>query len=123
MFELTLRGTHYEIGHYYGKLLRKWGVGFPKLELKSIEFAAIVEEEVQDLFPNLIEEIRGIADGSSFDYEVIRTYALTIGRSPGCTVFSISGQHTSDGKTVFARNYDNSSAFQNFTLLRTYRLD
>ncbi|MFX1250882.1 MAG: C45 family autoproteolytic acyltransferase/hydrolase [Promethearchaeota archaeon] len=120
MFELTLKGTHYEIGHHYGMLLRKWGINFPKPEIKSIKFAAMVEEEVRDLFPNLIEEIRGITDGGSFDYEVIRTYALTVGRSPGCTVFSISGQHTSDGKTVFARNYDASSAFQNFTLIKTY---
>jgi predicted choloylglycine hydrolase len=120
MFEITLRGSHNEIGYQYGTILKNAGVAYPRPSEKALKFAAKVEQEVAPLIPELINEIRGIAEGISLDYEVIRTYALTVGRSPGCTVFAIPGQFTLDGKTIFARNYDATPTFLDFTLFRTY---
>ncbi|MFX1475029.1 MAG: C45 family autoproteolytic acyltransferase/hydrolase [Promethearchaeota archaeon] len=120
MFEVTLRGSYKEIGYQYGTILKKAGIEFPRPSDKALRFAAKVEQEVAPLIPNLIDEIQGVAEGLSLDYEVIRTYALTVGRSPGCTVFAIPGQYTFDGKTMFARNYDATPVFLDFTLFRTY---
>jgi predicted choloylglycine hydrolase len=120
MFNVTLRGTHYEIGKQYGRLLKSQGTKFPRLEDTAILFAAKVEEKIGPIVPELIDEIQGIADGSRLDYEIVRTYALTLGRSPSCTVCAISSQYTSDRSTIFARNYDATPAFHAFILYRTY---
>lgn len=120
VFNVTLRGTHYEIGKQYGRLLKRQGIQFPRLEDAAIQFATRVEQKIEPIVPELIDEIQGIADGSRLDYEIVRTYALTLGRSPNCTVFAITSQYTSDRSTIFARNYDATPAFQAFTLYRTY---
>jgi predicted choloylglycine hydrolase len=120
MFEVTLRGSHYEMGYQYGTILKKAGAEYPQPSEKAQKFAAKVEQEVALLVPELLDELRGIAAGSSLDYAVLRTYALTVGRSPGCTVFVIPGQYTANGTTIFARNYDATPSFVGFTLFRTY---
>jgi predicted choloylglycine hydrolase len=120
MFQVTLRGSHYEIGKQYGMLLKNIGMEYSKPTDVAIRFAAKVEQEIINFVPELIEEIHGIADGSGFDFEIVRTYALTVGRIPACTIFAIPGQYSVDGHPIFARNYDATPAFQDFTLYRTY---
>jgi predicted choloylglycine hydrolase len=120
MFQITLRGSHYEIGRQYGMLLKNKGIEYQRPTDVAIRFAAKVEQKVANLVPELIEEIQGITDGSGFDFEIIRTFALTVGRSPTCTILAIPGQYTVDGRPIFARNYDATPAFQDFTLYRTY---
>lgn len=120
MFQVTLRGSHYEIGRQYGMLLKNKGRTYPRPTDVAIRFAAKVEQEITNLVPELIEEIQGITDGSGLDFEIIRTFALTMGRSPACTILAIPGQYTVDGHSIFARNYDATPAFQDFTLYRTY---
>ncbi|MHA1905634.1 MAG: C45 family autoproteolytic acyltransferase/hydrolase, partial [Candidatus Thorarchaeota archaeon] len=53
----------------------------------------------------------------------LKTFELALNPYPefGCSIFTISGEHTATGKVIFARNYDWESSFNDlFTLFRTY---
>lgn len=116
----VVRGTTYEIGFQMGDRFRKHNREIPHYSESKKSFALKTEDEIKDVVPELIEEIRGFADGGKYDYENILTHALTLGRCPGCTVFAVGGMHTRDRKTLFARNYDGPEFFQHFDLYKTY---
>ncbi len=116
---VTLKGSPYEIGQQTGRVMREAGVEFYKPREKSISFALRVKEAVQDLIPEIIEEINGFVEAGNFELETILSYALTVYRSAGCTVLAINGEHTSEGRHLFCRNYD-SSPNETFSLYKTY---
>jgi len=120
MNEITLRGTHYEMGRQFGDLLRKRGKTFEGLGDESVRVTDRLARQVEGFIPDLLDEIRGIADGGGYDEEILRFHALTLGIIPFCTVIAISGRYTADGRTLFGRNYDASPEFADFTLYKTY---
>jgi predicted choloylglycine hydrolase len=120
MNEITLRGTHYEMGRQFGEHLRRKGSTFEGLGDESVRFTDSLVGQVEGLIPNLLDEIRGIADGGGYDEGILRFHALALGIVPACTVIAISGRHTADGRTLFGRNYDASPEFADFTLYKTY---
>lgn len=73
---ITLKGSPYEIGHQAGKAMREAGVEFYKPREKSVSFAFRVREAVQDLIPEIIEEINGFAEGGNFELGTILSYTL-----------------------------------------------
>lgn len=119
MDEVTLRGTHYEMGRQLGKQLQEAGAKLPELDAKQARYIDGLVGQVQGLVPNLFEEMRGLAEAGRYDERAVYFYSLSIGIVPSCTAVAVSGAHTG-GKTLLGRNYDADPEFADFTLYRTY---
>jgi predicted choloylglycine hydrolase len=119
MDEVTLRGTHYEIGRQLGKQLQKAGTKLPKLDATQARYIDSLVGRVKGLVPDLFDEMRGLAEAGRYDERAVYFYSLSIGIVPSCTVVAVSGAHTG-GQTLFGRNYDAGPEFADFTLYRTY---
>ena len=120
MNEITLRGSHVEMGRRIGHRLKAEGATFEGLGDESVRYTNRLVDRVGALIPDLLDEIRGIADAGGYDEGVVRFHALSLGIIPACTVIAISGEHTASGRPLFGRNYDASPEFADFTLYRTY---
>lgn len=115
-----VRGTHYEIGFKMGEIFKRTNRGIIESNDDGKFFALKVKDKVEGIIPELIQEIHGFADGGKYKFEDILTFALTLGKKPNCTVFAISGEHSKNRQTIFARNYDGPKYFQDFDLYKTY---
>ena len=120
MEEITLRGTHFEMGRQIGTQMREGSVELPSLNEDQLRYIDCLVEKSEVLIPGIFEEMRGLADGGGYEERVVFFHSLSIGIVPACTVIAISGGHTKDGRPIFGRNYDASPDFADFTLYRTY---
>jgi len=120
MKEVTLRGTHFEIGRQVGRQLREAGTELPALNERQTRYIDGLVGQVEGSIPDLFDEMRGLAEAGGYDERAVCFYALSIGIVPSCTVVAVSGEHTADGQTLFGRNYDAGPEFADFTLYRTY---
>jgi predicted choloylglycine hydrolase len=120
MKKITLRGSHYEIGCQIGEQLHKNRTKLPELNAAQTRYVDGLVERAGGLVPDLLDEMRGIADSGGYDERAVYFYSLSIGIVPACTVVAVSGKHTEDGRTMFGRNYDAGPEFAAFTLYRTY---
>lgn len=105
MFHPRIAGTYYEMGLQYGTGLYKHGFKLQKQPDEKLSFARECETEVKRVFPDILDEIHGFADGSHASYEHLAALILSVGafKPPSaCSVFAAS-----DGSDVlFGRNYD-----------------
>jgi len=72
-------------------------------------------------FPELLEEIRGIAEGAQLPYNYIlleTAFPFAVNASSGCTVVSAFGPTTSDRIPIVGRNYDFLLDFKKCNQLR-----
>ncbi len=120
MKQVTLRGTHVEIGRQEGERLRASGEELPKLTDEQARHTEALVRQVAGRIPDLLSEMRGIAEGGGYDEQAVQFYSLAIGIVPACTVIAVSGDRTTGGRTLFGRNYDAGPKWSNFTLYRTY---
>jgi predicted choloylglycine hydrolase len=99
-----LRGTYYEMGVKYGTVLRRHGFKAPEIDEETIGLGLKCEEEVRRAFPNVLDEIRGIADAMQEEYEKLVPFILTVGygKVMGCSAFAC----VADSRVIFGRNYD-----------------
>jgi len=124
---LHLTGNHYDQGFAHGKLLKKdindiierwkkeveqqYQMPFAKATKLFFSTTDIVES-INNCCPELIEEIRGISDGSEIDYNTILSFQLSeeidvlydITKANRCT--SISINRTDSTPTLLAQNMD-----------------
>jgi predicted choloylglycine hydrolase len=105
MKECRLTGGYYEMGWQYGALLRRAGFSPGEASEEQLRFSRECEAVVREHAPELLDELRGVADGGRFDPELIKVLPLTL-PDPGCSVVAVSGEHTANGKPLFGRNYD-----------------
>ena len=105
MYHPRLRGTYYEMGLRYGTVLRKHSFRMPQLNDQTLALGNKCEDEVKRHFPDILEEIRGFADGCQLNHEALRAFITTVGASEPpkqCSIFAVA-----DGsKAIFGRNYD-----------------
>ncbi len=104
MHEVNLSGSYYEMGQIYGKMLKKTGFK-PPVKSKALQrLADQCWEITEPIFPEIIDEIRGISDISGIDFNDLGRFLLTHpeAKTKGCTGFAI----TKDGETWMGRNYD-----------------
>ena len=120
MKEITLRGSHFEIGRQIGIQMREEAVELPPLNEDQSRYIDRLAERSEALVPELFEEMRGLAEGGGYEERVVLFHSLSIGIVPACTVLAVSGKHTEDGRSLFGRNYDAGPEFADFTLYRTY---
>jgi predicted choloylglycine hydrolase len=120
MREMTLRGTHFEIGREVGIRLRAAGEELPALSAEQARCAEVLVRKVAGWIPNLLDEMRGIAEGGGYDEQAVQFYSLALGIIPSCTVLAVSGEHTATGRPLFGRNYDAGPKWADLTLYRAY---
>jgi len=118
-------GTPYEIGYAHGaaakeKILRgianythqfrTWSsLSWEEAKIRSRQFVSVVEAAD----PDLIEEVRGVADGAGLEFDDIMTlnvrsevlYSLsTIGDA--CTSFAVTPEYSENAHTFLGQNWD-----------------
>lgn len=111
MYHPRLKGSYYEMGFKYGSSLRKAGFRLPVIREKKLSLGLKCKDEVEVFFPEILEEIQGVADACKLDYDQLASFIFTIGlEEPKCSCLSIT-----DGEKVFlARNYDMYYSFKDF---------
>lgn len=110
MYHGRFKGTHYEVGYKWGKMLAKAGKKLdfcPTFELteEKYEFSRQCAKEYKKYFPEIMDEIRGIADGNEVSVETLSAilfcmYCFEFDNK--CTCFAIS----TDEEIIFGRNSD-----------------
>ena len=108
MYHPRLKGKYYEMGFHYGEILYKSGQNFNdyiNLNEEQIEFGNNAIKLYEDILPDIMNEVKGLADGSKTDYFKMATWLITMygfGNIKGCTCFAFND----NGKTILCRNSD-----------------
>jgi predicted choloylglycine hydrolase len=124
MQEVELTGGYYEMGQQYGRLLKQVGFSPESVSSEKRQFVRECEPVVREHAPELLAELRGIADTGEWNADLIKAIPFALGYEAGCSVVAVSGEHTADGKPLFGRNYDFFRSFGDFSeLYRTHPAD
>jgi len=110
MYHGRFGGTYYEAGFRYGAKIRKCGVilntcpTFP-IDIARIEYGKACREEISRYYPEIIQKVKGLADGNGADFDflcalIFSMYAYDCETRCSCFAFH------DGGKTVFGRNSD-----------------
>lgn len=102
---LRFKGSYEETGKQYGSYIKGNFTPFPISEKKH-EFSKKCEEVTRQYCPGIIDHIEAFSESSELDLEFMKSFVLTIGLEPECSVLAVSGDYTSENIPVFARNYD-----------------
>lgn len=110
MYHGRFNGTHYDVGYKWGKLILKNGKKLdfcPTFELTKdmYKFGEECNREYQKYFPEILDEIQGIADGNEVPVETLHALLFSMycfEFDNKCTCFALN---TSD-EIIFARNSD-----------------
>lgn len=127
MYHARLKGNHYDAGYQWGRLLFEHGKTLehcptftPDDSMRA--FAQQCKTEYQNYYPQLLEEIQGIADGQKLPaatLEAILFPMYCMRFENHCTCFAY---HTA-GETVFARNSDFLVSIEKLYMNCLYQLD
>ena len=103
MYHPRLSGTYYEMGFKYGRILKRVGYKPPKLPDETKDFAKECEAEVKRVFPEILEEFQGFADGCGISCDELKTFIFMIGteKHDSCSIFAASSP-----SPILGRNYD-----------------
>jgi predicted choloylglycine hydrolase len=108
MHQVTLRGSYEEMGRQQGRFLK--GLTLPRPDQKMLRLAKQCEEVMAQYAPELLDEMRGLAEAAELDYETLATLTLTAlfepGDVPRCSVLAVAPERTADGRPIAGRNYD-----------------
>ena len=105
MYHPRLRGTHYEMGKHYASILYKNGFRFPKVPEEKLAFGQQSHVLLKDFYPELIEEMKGFAEGCHVTYEEVSSFILSIGvfePEAQCSIFAFY----KGLEVIMGRNYD-----------------
>jgi predicted choloylglycine hydrolase len=102
------------MGRSYGAMLYEHSFRVTTQPKERLDFGEKSEPEVRRVFPEILDEIKGFADGCKASYEDLAAFMMTIGAfkpQPMCSSFA-----TLTGSDVlFARNYDFFYSFKKYT--------
>lgn len=108
MYHPRLKGKHYDMGKHYGELLAKSGVNLSdviRIPQNQTAFGLSCLPVYEQYLPNIMQEVRGLADGLGQRYEAVACWLFALycfESDHGCSVFAVrSGEHT-----YFGRNMD-----------------
>lgn len=119
MYHARFYGNHYEIGFQWGSRLAKHAnyilnnIPFPITE-ERIGFAEECLPIYQEYFPEILDEIQGIADGQSCDVKLLQGLLFSIYAMPPacqCSCFAVSNENS----IFFGRNSDFLTAIEKTT--------
>jgi len=126
MYHFRLSGTYYEMGLEQGRSLKEMGFTLPPPDEKTLHFAKRCEEIVGQYMPELLDEIRGVADGAEIAYDTIMTLTTTApfdpDEMPGCSIVAVMPERTVEGRMIIGRNFDmfEDVSKEGATTYRTY---
>ena len=127
MYHSRFKNSHYEAGFNWGKILKKNGV------LLSEQYAFIINEErrnfadkcipvYEEYYPEVLSEMKGIADGQNIAYEDLYTFLLSMycfEFNNHCTCFACKD----DKHILFGRNSDFLVELEKLYMNCLYKLD
>lgn len=93
MYHPRFKGSHYDIGLMFGKILKKQYIDFDKiisLDDFQKDFGNKSQTVLSNVFPEVCDEIRGMTDGLKYPYEKFASWLLCMGccyEPKGCTTF------------------------------------
>lgn len=127
MYHGRFRGSHYECGYKYGSLIKKNGVllntcpTFP-VDKARIDFGIECVGEVKKFYPEVVDEVKGMADGNGVDFDflaalIFTMYCYDTGTHCSCFAFK-NGQ-----SAVFGRNSDFLVSIEKLYMNVLYKLD
>lgn len=125
MYHEYFAGTHYETGFHWGAQLARHGnflldnIGYP-ITKERLEFSAACVPSYQAYFPEILEEIQGLADGQRCDRAKLQAFLLSMYAmppQPHCSCFAFS----SGGQVLLGRNSDFLPGLQKYSMNVTYR--
>lgn len=125
MYHMRFKGAHYEMGVKRGKVFERGGVTFP-LQLDDFQLAhgAASEKILREHFPEVCEEIKGVADTIGAAYLPFASWMLCMGccmynleknipvEVRGCTAFAFRLSGTAgagsvgEDRVLYGRNND-----------------
>ncbi len=126
MYHSRFSSTHYEAGYNWGRLVASHGkditANLPfELTQERIAFAGECRSSYEKYFPEILEEIEGLAKGAGLSRNALEGILLPMycEKMPNlCTCFALS-----DGEnTVFGRNSDFLSSYERLTMNCLYKL-
>ena len=126
MYHSHFKGTHYEAGFRWGSLLLK----NQNLILKNLPFKITQERTdfaescltiYKEFYPEILEEIRGIADGQQCDVNILQTVLFGMYALPptcNCSCFAINAGN----EILLGRNSDFLTELEKLNMNVIYRL-
>lgn len=129
MYHGRFNGNHYEIGFKWGSRLANHGnyilnnIPF-KITEERIRFGEKCLPVYQEFFPEIIDEIQGIADGQACDAELLRGLLFSIYAMPPachCSCFAVSNEKS----ILLGRNSDFLTSLEknNFNVIYHFTSD
>lgn len=126
MYHAHFRGIHYEAGFRWGSLLLRHKnnilthIPFP-ITPERTAFALSCIPVYQTDYPEILEEIQGLADGQQCDVRLLQTVLFSMYSMPpscSCSCFAASD----GGKVLLGRNSDFLTELEKLNLNVIYRL-
>lgn len=119
---VQLQGNSYNVGYQLGKIIDT----IPRLRAKCIVESNTIEtpklkEELELLncwCPGLNDELRGMADALGVKLEQLYFLNMTY-LMPRCSQIAVLPNASKNGKPLLARNYEFSTDFEDFCLIKT----
>ena len=123
MYHPRFKGTHYEAGLKFGTILKKQNVNFDELIVLNDfheNFGLKSQIILAEIFPEVYDEIRGIADGLNYCRERFASWLLCMACClKGCTAFCF--RH--EGNIIYGRNNDLPPELKKLSQSAFYKLD
>lgn len=127
MYHGRFKGTHYEAGYKWGALLNKNGKKLDNCPTyhvgeERIQFGRDCMAIFEELYPEIVDEVRGIAEGNEISFEYLcgmlfSMYCFKFDNK--CTSFAISN----GDEILFARNSDFLVHLEKLYMNCLYNLD
>lgn len=125
MYHSRWKGSHYEAGLRYGTMLYKNKTNPMEHIPISTERKVFTQQCIpiyEEVYPEILQEIKGMADGLRVDYREIADFLFTMYCfvfDNKCSCFAFSDA----GKTIFARNSDFATSVEKLCDSAYYNLD
>ena len=125
MYHSRWKGSHYAAGLNYGRILHKNGINPMEgisVSSERMEFSKACEPIYQKYYPEILDEIRGMADGLGIDADVMAGFLWTMYGfvfDNKCSCLAVNA----NGCTYFARNSDFLVSVEKLCDSALYRLD
>ena len=135
---VEVSGSHYEMGFQYGKacpeipdmLVMTYGLfgGRDKIQGFLDATIPVYLSHTERYAPEIVEEMRGMADGSDLAFEDILflniTYEISVESvMGGCTSFAAAREVTANGKQLAGQNIDHIEHWTNHLILLKMKPD
>ena len=127
MYHGRFKGRHYEAGFKWGRILYAYGKVIndsPTFNLTEERktFASQCVSQYENYYPEILEEIRGIADGQEVPFDTLATILFSMycfELENKCTCFAIAD----DDNILFGRNSDFYTKLEKLNMNCLYQLE